>query len=97
MAKHSITKFGSMGRTLTTVALVAMLAGCGVVGGKKGGPKTPVVGNRTSILSNEQGIEVDPTLADVPVTLPEFYATFVGLELGVVAAVFMAASQSVGS
>ncbi|PZP84083.1 MAG: pyrrolo-quinoline quinone, partial [Stenotrophomonas maltophilia] len=63
-----------MGRTLTTVALVAMLAGCGVVGGKKGGPKTPVVGNRTSILSNEQGIEVDPTLADVPVTLPESYA-----------------------
>ena len=26
----------------------------------------------------------------LPVTLPEFYATFVGLELGVVAAVFMA-------
>ena len=73
MAKHSITKFGPMGRTLTTVALVAMLAGCGVVGGKKGGPKTPVVGNRVSILSNEQGVEVDPALADVAVTLPAPY------------------------
>ncbi|KMS61527.1 MULTISPECIES: outer membrane protein assembly factor BamB family protein [Sphingobium] len=63
-----------MGRALTIAAMVTMVAGCGIVGGKKGGPKTPVVGKRTSILSAEQGVEVDPTLADVPITLPEPYA-----------------------
>jgi outer membrane protein assembly factor BamB len=62
-----------MGRLVTMAAMVALLAGCGVVGGKKGGPKTPVVGNRVSILSNEQGVEVEPSLADVPVTLPAPY------------------------
>lgn len=69
-----MTKFGPMGRAITMAAMVALLAGCGIVGGKKGGPKTPVVGNRVSILTNEQGIEVDPALADVPVSLPEPYA-----------------------
>ncbi len=68
-----MSKFSAVGRTLTVAAMVALLAGCGVVGGKKGGPKTPVVGKRTSILTSEQGVEVDPTLADVPVTLPEPY------------------------
>ncbi|MBH1991766.1 MAG: PQQ-binding-like beta-propeller repeat protein [Sphingomonadaceae bacterium] len=63
-----------MGRVVTTAAMIALLAACGIVGGKKGGPKTPVVGNRVSILSNEQGIEVEPALADVPVGLPEPYA-----------------------
>ena len=61
------------GRAVTMAALVALIAGCGAIGGKKGGPKTPVVGNRVSILSNEQGVEVDPTLADVPVSLPTPY------------------------
>lgn len=63
----------TIGRAVTTAAMIALLAGCGIVGGKKGGPKTPVVGNRVSILSNEQGIEIDPALADVPVGLPEAY------------------------
>lgn len=62
-----------IGRAVTMAALVALLAGCGVVGGKKGGPKTPVLGNRVSILSNEQGVEVEPSLADVPVSLPAPY------------------------
>ena len=62
-----------MGRLVTMAAMVALLAGCGVVGGKKGGPKTPVIGNRVSILSNEQGVEVEPSLADVQVTLPAPY------------------------
>lgn len=69
-----MTKFAGARRAVTVAMMVALLAGCGVIGGKKGGPKTPVVGKRTSILSNEQGVEVDPTLADVPVTLPEPYA-----------------------
>ena len=66
-----MTNFAGTRRALTVAAMVALLAGCGVIGGKKGGPKTPVVGNRVSILTNEQGVEVDPTLADVPVSLPE--------------------------
>lgn len=55
------------------LAAVALLGGCGIVGGKKGGPKTPVVGKRVSILTSEQGVEVDPALADVAVTLPEAF------------------------
>lgn len=74
MGKHSMTKFSGASRAVAVAAMIALLAGCGVIGGKKGGPKTPVIGKRTSILSNEQGVEVDPTLADVPVALPEPYA-----------------------
>ncbi|NML08981.1 PQQ-binding-like beta-propeller repeat protein [Sphingobium sp. AR-3-1] len=66
-------KFAPIGRVVTMAAMVALLAGCGVIGGKKGGPKTPVVGNRTSILNNEQGVEIEPSLADVQVTLPAPY------------------------
>ncbi len=69
-----MTKFAVTRRAVTAAAMVALLAGCGIIGGKKGGPKTPVVGNRVSILTNEQGVEVDPTLADVTVTLPEAVA-----------------------
>ena len=58
-----------MGRALTLTAMIVMVAGCGIIGGKKGGPKTPVVGNRVSILTSEQGVEVEPSLADVQVTL----------------------------
>ena len=58
----------------TMLAAIALLGGCGIIGGKKGGPKTPVVGKRVSILTTEQGVEVDPALADVAVTLPEAYA-----------------------
>ncbi|MDX3910095.1 MAG: PQQ-binding-like beta-propeller repeat protein [Sphingobium sp.] len=60
-------------RSGALLAGIALLGGCGVIGGKKGGPKTPVVGKRTSILTTEQGVEVDPTLADVAVALPETY------------------------
>ncbi|MDI1295559.1 MAG: PQQ-like beta-propeller repeat protein [bacterium] len=73
MGMHSMTKFAPIGRAITLAAMIALLAGCGIVGGKKGGPKTPVVGNRLSILTSEQGVEVDPALADVPVGLPEAY------------------------
>ena len=62
-----------IGRAVTLTLMIALLAGCGIVGGKKGGPKTPVLGNRVSILNNEQGIEVEPALADVPVALPAPY------------------------
>lgn len=53
------------------VLLVAGLAGCGVFGGGKGGPKTPTVGNRVPILSRiEAGAKVDPALASIAVVLP---------------------------
>lgn len=64
---------GSTGRVLSAALLLATVAGCGIIGGKKGGPKTPVVGNRVSILSSEQGVEVDPAIADVGVALPAPY------------------------
>lgn len=61
-------------RSGALLAGIALLGGCGIIGGKKGGPKTPVVGKRTSILSTEQGVEVDPALAEVAITLPEAVA-----------------------
>lgn len=52
-------------------ALLALpLAGCGVLKGD-GGPKTPTVGNRVSILSNDNSIQVDPATAAIAVVLPD--------------------------
>ncbi len=68
-----MNKFAPIGRVVTMAAMVALLSSCGIIGGKKGGPKTPVVGNRVSILSNEQGVEVESSIADTPVSLPEPY------------------------
>jgi outer membrane protein assembly factor BamB len=59
-------------RPVLLAALIAGLSACGIVGGGKNkGPKTPVVGDRISILSSDQGVVVDPTLAGVPVSLPD--------------------------
>ena len=53
------------------LALMLSLAGCGIFGGGKGGPKTPTVGNRIPILSRiDSGAKVDPALATVEVLLP---------------------------
>lgn len=61
-------------RALTLGLALAGLAGCGALGGGgKKGPKTPVLGDRVSILSNDRGVAVDPALANVPVVLPEAY------------------------
>jgi outer membrane protein assembly factor BamB len=46
------------------------LSGCGALGGSKGGPKTPVHGNRVSILSGTEVVSADATVASIPVTLP---------------------------
>jgi len=52
-------------------ALIALpLAGCGVLKGD-GGPKTPTVGDRVSILSNDNSVKVDPVTAEIAVVLPE--------------------------
>lgn len=52
-------------------ALLALpLAGCGAFKGD-GGPRTPTVGERVSILSNDNSIKVDPATASMAVVLPE--------------------------
>lgn len=69
---------GRHGRTMMRGAVLALalasLSACGVFGGGKNkGPKTPVLGERISILSSERDAEADPALAGVPVSLPPAY------------------------
>lgn len=69
-------KTGMRSRTVFRSAWVILpvalaVSGCGIIGGKKGGPKTPVHGNRTSILSGTEVLAADESVATVPVTLPE--------------------------
>ncbi len=53
------------------LVLATALSGCGILGGGKGGPKTPTVGDRVPILSRiESGAKVDPALESVAVVLP---------------------------
>lgn len=49
--------------------LALPLSGCGALKGK-GGPRTPTVGERQSILSNDSSIKVDPVTAAIAVVLP---------------------------
>ena len=58
-----------MKRIILAIAAVSLLGGCGVF---KGGNRkvTPTVGQRVSVLNTEASIEVDPSLAAMPVTLP---------------------------
>ncbi|PZU58424.1 MAG: pyrrolo-quinoline quinone [Sphingobium sp.] len=66
--------FGKIAKIGLMVGCMSLLASCAVFGGKgRDSKKTPVVGKRTSILTAERGVEVDPTIADVSVTLPEQY------------------------
>ena len=58
-----------MKRVVLALASVAILSGCGILGGKDK-PKTPTVGQRISVLGNEAGVEIDPTLAGVEINLP---------------------------
>ncbi|MBJ6122812.1 PQQ-binding-like beta-propeller repeat protein [Sphingomonas mollis] len=56
-------------RAPVMVAALVALSACGIF--KGGGPKkTPTVGERVSILTSENGVATDPSLADVQVTLP---------------------------
>jgi outer membrane protein assembly factor BamB len=58
-----------MKRVVLALAAVSLLAGCGILGGRRG-PTTPTVGQRISVLGTEGQVEVDPALAAVPVTVP---------------------------
>lgn len=50
------------------LSLAIALTGCGI--GRKNAPKTPVSGQRTSILGSTEVVKADETIATVPVTLP---------------------------
>jgi outer membrane protein assembly factor BamB len=68
-------KRGGTNQRLMMALLAALpLAGCGVIGGGDGGPKTPTVGNRVSILSNDASVKLDPTIAGQAVLIPEAQA-----------------------
>lgn len=58
-----------MKRVLLAVAATSLLAGCGAFGGQKKNT-TPTVGQRIPVLSSETGVEVDPALAPIAITLP---------------------------
>ncbi|WP_166041407.1 PQQ-binding-like beta-propeller repeat protein [Sphingosinicella sp. YJ22] len=58
-----------MKRVIVSVAMVGLLAGCGVLDRGRG-PTTPTLGERTAVLSTETTAEVDPALAQVPVVVP---------------------------
>ncbi|QNM82510.1 PQQ-binding-like beta-propeller repeat protein [Sphingomonas sabuli] len=50
------------------VAAAMAASGCGLF--KKGGPTTPVVGERISVLAGETDVQVDPATAALPMALP---------------------------
>ena len=55
-------------RLAVAAAACLALAGCGIF--KSGPKKTPTVGNRVSILTSENAVEIDKGLNDVAVVLP---------------------------
>ena len=59
-----------MKKVLIALAATTFLAGCGILGGSSSPKGTPTVGERIPVLSGEAGVEVDPELADVAITLP---------------------------
>lgn len=61
-----------MKRFVVALALVSLLSGCGIFGGRRG-PTTPTVGERIPVLGAEGQVEVDPALAAIPVTVPAPY------------------------
>jgi outer membrane protein assembly factor BamB len=60
-----------MKRIAIALTALTLLGGCGIFGGGDKKPKTPVMGERLPVLSAESGAEVDPGLADLPVTVPD--------------------------
>ena len=60
-----------LGRTRVALLTLAALAasGCGIL--KKGTPKTPVLGERVSVLATEQDVVVDPATAALQMVLPD--------------------------
>lgn len=55
-------------RGAVLLAMTLALVGCGIL--KKSKPKGVLLGERVAILQAENGVETDPSLASVPVSLP---------------------------
>ena len=55
-------------RTILLVTAAIAASGCSVINKSK--PKTPVLGERTPVLTSELGVEVDPATAALPMNLP---------------------------
>lgn len=68
-----------MKRLIMVLAAASLVAGCSVFEGGSKRPTTPTVGQRIAVLSSDAGVEVDPGLADLPVTVP---APYVNTEWG---------------
>lgn len=65
-------KSSRRGRAIVALALLAALGGCSLFKHHVDrGPKTAVLGNRVSVLNIGSDVVIDPSLADVPVTVPE--------------------------
>jgi outer membrane protein assembly factor BamB len=64
----------TMNRAWTRIAALTLLTlplgACGVIGGGDGGPKTPTVGNRVSILANDASVRLDAGIAGQEVLVP---------------------------
>ena len=57
-------------RVALMLAVAVAAGGCSLIKGK-GGPKTPVVGQRIAVLTSEGDVAVDPATAALPMALPE--------------------------
>jgi len=67
-----MTQRSRTGRIALALALLASLGGCGIFKHNVDrGPKTAVLGNRVSVLNVGSDAVADPSLADVPVVVPE--------------------------
>ena len=55
-------------RTILLVTAALAASGCSIINKSK--PKTPVLGERTPVLTSELGVEVDPATAALPMNLP---------------------------
>jgi outer membrane protein assembly factor BamB len=58
-----------MKRILFALVVTSLLGGCSMLRGHHR-PTTPTVGQRIPVLGQDTNLEADPTLADVPVTVP---------------------------
>lgn len=69
--QQHVERRGRLTRAALMAALAVLpLAGCGILGGGDGGPKTPTVGNRVSILSNDASVKLAPDIAGQEVLVP---------------------------
>ena len=60
-----------MKRLVAVLVFATCLAGCDTLGIGGNGPRvTPTVGNRISVLQRDGVVELDPALADLPVSVP---------------------------